>query len=165
MQRAKQTQVRIIELSKERVCAKCGDVFTPPKANQVYCSYSCRYEAKKEQTRKRHAMIPEDIIKAKNAQSRWGGNWYKALERDGFKCVICSSISGLNVHHIDANGEKRKGKYTKNNTSLDNLMTLCTQCHKDIHGILLTKKDGAWRVKGDIFEKLGLSGTIQIVED
>ena len=50
-------------------------------------------------------------------------------ERDGNECVLCGasvgdSSHGLHVHHID---------FSKSNHKSDNLITLCTGCHKDVH--------------------------------
>ena len=49
-------------------------------------------------------------------------------ERHNFKCAICSSKRGLHAHHVDP---------VWHNPSLarvlDNLITLCTPCHKRVH--------------------------------
>ena len=45
-------------------------------------------------------------------------------ERDEHKCQICDSVYLLHVHHIDEN--------VKNN-SIDNLVTLCAECHYRVH--------------------------------
>jgi len=48
----------------------------------------------------------------------------RAKMRDNFKCVRCGSTESVRVHH-------KKG--TKSH-SLDNLETLCLNCHKTEHG-------------------------------
>lgn len=53
-----------------------------------------------------------------------------AFKRDGFTCVLCGENKGgnLEAHHLeswDSNVEKR--------FDVDNLVTLCTDCHKRFH--------------------------------
>ena len=54
------------------------------------------------------------------------------LERDNYECQKCGNTEGLQCHHI----------YPVNiepllSADIDNCMTLCTICHKEVH-----KKDG-----------------------
>lgn len=69
---------------------------------------------------------------------RFGGNRKKALERDGYTCVLCGMSDeqhrktwgfSITVDHIDGQGRYSPTK----NHKLDNLQTLCVVCH--------TKKD------------------------
>ncbi len=48
------------------------------------------------------------------------------LERDGWRCQICGSMMGLEVHHITPRG--RMGDDTE-----ENLITLCWGCHRNVH--------------------------------
>jgi len=48
------------------------------------------------------------------------------LERDGWRCQHCGSISGLEVHHIQR--RSRQGK-----DSEENLISLCPECHRALH--------------------------------
>jgi 5-methylcytosine-specific restriction endonuclease McrA len=48
------------------------------------------------------------------------------LERDGWRCQICGSSDHLQIHHIRSRG--RLGGDTD-----ENLITLCADCHSDIH--------------------------------
>lgn len=48
------------------------------------------------------------------------------LERDGFRCTKCGCTDNLHVHHIV---EKSKG----GSNALDNLITLCKECHAEEH--------------------------------
>ncbi len=50
----------------------------------------------------------------------------KILERDGWKCQTCGSIAGLEVHHIQHRSQAGAD-------SEDNLVALCTRCHRAIH--------------------------------
>lgn len=49
-----------------------------------------------------------------------------AIERDG-KCVKCGSVKSLNVHHIEYPSNW-------NDTKLNQLQTLCRDCHRAEHG-------------------------------
>ena len=54
----------------------------------------------------------------------------KIKQRDGHRCVACSRTYELVIHHIDAN---------KQNSSPDNLQTVCRWCHAEIHQFWLSK--------------------------
>jgi len=70
-------------------------------------------------------------------ESRFGGNREKALQRDGYRCVDCGSKKNLQVHHIDELG-RNKPKEIQNH-SLDNLVTLCGDCHLKRHNPVLAR--------------------------
>jgi len=50
----------------------------------------------------------------------------KILERDSWRCQTCGSMSGLEVHHMQR--RSRLG-----DDSEENLVTLCSDCHRAIH--------------------------------
>ena len=50
----------------------------------------------------------------------------KILERDGWRCQACGSMSGLEVHHMERRSRRR-------DDSEENLITLCSNCHRLIH--------------------------------
>lgn len=77
------------------------------------------------------ANITPEFQKAIREQRNFGGLREKCLERDGYKCVKCSAVKQLVVHHKDGNG-RPKPEELKNNT-LDNLETLCRACHMAAH--------------------------------
>jgi len=59
------------------------------------------------------------------------------LFRDGFKCqwgVHCKDVKKLVVHHIDINSK---------NNNIDNLITLCTDCHCKFHA--LERLETCWK--------------------
>lgn len=57
----------------------------------------------------------------------WDENKRLALHRDGFECNRCSAAgSRLHVHHIEYRSEG-------GSDDLDNLETLCPDCHADEH--------------------------------
>jgi len=50
----------------------------------------------------------------------------QVLHRDSWRCQICGSRTGLEVHHLTF--RSHQGEDTE-----DNLITLCTFCHRQIH--------------------------------
>ena len=60
----------------------------------------------------------------KKAERAKGNNLRrKILERDNHECVICGSFEKLEVHHKHA-------LYLGGKSTEDNLVTLCSECHK-----------------------------------
>lgn len=55
--------------------------------------------------------------------------WAKAVkERDGYRCVKCGETKNLRAHHIDP-----VGMLPEYVNDLDNGVTLCEKCHREIH--------------------------------
>lgn len=56
--------------------------------------------------------------------------WRTAVfERDGYRCAICGKVGGrLNAHHI-----KPFARYPDLRLDIDNGITLCEECHKEVH--------------------------------
>jgi len=50
----------------------------------------------------------------------------RVLERDGWRCQLCGSMTNLEVHH--AQFRSHQGEDAEHN-----LITLCVQCHKLSH--------------------------------
>jgi 5-methylcytosine-specific restriction endonuclease McrA len=51
----------------------------------------------------------------------------RVLKRDSWRCQSCGSMSNLEVHH--ARFRSQQGDDTD-----ENLITLCSRCHKHLHG-------------------------------
>jgi len=51
------------------------------------------------------------------------------LERDGRKCIACGKTYGLSVHHMSYKHHGREHLF------LEDLATVCKDCHKIMHGI------------------------------
>ncbi len=49
------------------------------------------------------------------------------LQRDGWRCQACGTMSNLEVHHKEF--RSHSGADAK-----ENLITLCTACHARVHG-------------------------------
>lgn len=57
--------------------------------------------------------------------------------RDGFRCALCDSTDGLQIHHVVPRG--RGGS----RTNPHNLITLCWRCHAAAHGSIMFLDDYA----------------------
>lgn len=55
--------------------------------------------------------------------------------RDGFRCALCDSTDGLQIHHVVPRG--RGGS----RTNPHNLITLCWRCHAAAHGSVMFLDD------------------------
>lgn len=60
--------------------------------------------------------------------TRYGGNYYKAFERDGGACKLCGDTDRLYMHHIIAYDPD-----IPETTAIQNLITLCPSCHSKLH--------------------------------
>ena len=96
-------------------CPRCDVKFIPKRSDQIYCSKLCQ--------RNPSTQISHDL-------KRFGGNRELALRRDGYKCVMCGRIDGVNVHHKDDSGNSENP-----NNDPDNLISLCDACHMKTHKI------------------------------
>ena len=124
----------------KKLCKQCEKEFnTIPAKIKVgkgkYCSRSCYAKA--------ITMRPEDrkpkcdVYRDYRNRVRFGGNRFKAFERDNHQCQHCGTKDKLQIHHIDGRGYKTVGIKEANN-SLENLLTLCPYCH-----IKVTNKERA----------------------
>jgi hypothetical protein len=127
----------------DTTCEWCKTVFLPTQYGMKFC---CKDHCQKAQKRKvvfngkaRERMaeykqrnpekVRESNLRFKN-KSRYGGNKYIVLERDGNKCTRCGEqkITKLLIHHLDGSGQTDSP-----NNSLENLVTICRKCHPKIH--------------------------------
>ena len=74
-------------------------------------------------------------------------NRKKALKRDNFRCRNCGSSENLHTHHLV--------KYKKSsNDSSENLITLCSSCHKKIENLQARygtiRKISRWKIKNNV---------------
>ena len=68
--------------------------------------------------------VSESMKQAYYATVHWKSMRLKRLALDGWSCCWCESQSGLQVHHW---------VYELFNESIDDLMTLCSECHEKMH--------------------------------
>jgi 5-methylcytosine-specific restriction endonuclease McrA len=71
-------------------------------------------------------------LRQKHPRIKLSPNAYQALrnqvlERDGWRCQECGSLSNLQVHHLNP----RSGL---GSDTVTNLITLCAPCHGKRHG-------------------------------
>ena len=71
----------------------------------------------------------QEYGKRKSEMSRYGRPRKEILERDSHICQICFQKKNLCIHHIDGNGRNAE----KPNNKIDNLITLCQNCHTVLH--------------------------------
>jgi len=94
-----------------------------------------RYRASEACRISRQAREKTEEYKQRRKQGRdkrrFGGNREKVLRRDGYQCADCGSVQNIQVHHIDELG-RNKPKEIQNH-SMDNLLTLCGECHLKRH--------------------------------
>lgn len=147
-------------------CAYCKKDFAPSpfvRYKAKYCSVSCKKKVKNRKLTEYLRANPElrtAYYRDKACARKWCGNWWKALERDKFTCRICGHLGNegeirnkrILVHHLD-----REGETGANNHALENLWTVCYDCHEGLHGISVVFLDGQWRLQGKIFERMGIA--------
>ncbi len=142
-------------------CRWCGKEFVPAsfvRYKQRYCSPKCKAKGYADSV-KRFLILHPDYNKNRTPyyrehrkKTKWGGNWWKALERDSHACQICGSTKKVLVHHLDNEGEKRGCNHL-----MENLVTLCWDCHKGVHGVSLVRLSGQWFITGKIFNRMGIT--------
>lgn len=78
----------------------------------------------------KHSMVVKRITSKRNRNSHEYREWKKAVfERDNYTCRKCGKRGGiLNAHHI-----KSWAYYPNFRFSVDNGITLCERCHKQVH--------------------------------
>lgn len=104
------------------------DYSTSPRLWEKYLKY------KREQYIKETRAHYRDYLKSKY----WKALRLKCFKRDGFQCQICGSGKNLCAHHMTY---KNIGYETQ---ELDDLITLCEDCHKTIHKQDLTRRKIKW---------------------
>jgi len=52
----------------------------------------------------------------------------RVLDRDGWRCQVCGSMSNLEVHH-------RQFRSQSGEDNEVNLITVCRECHRQLHGL------------------------------
>ena len=128
----------------ERACDWCESSFTPRRRGspQRFCSEECYHDWYSE------TCVGEQHSRwAGGFSNHYGRNWtqqrQKALERDGYQCVVCGLASEehhrqydaeLSVHHIQP---LRSFDEPEDANGLKNLVTLCRSCHRKWEGIPL----------------------------
>ena len=121
--------------SVTRICLHCGSNFefslrtglkwAEKTGRGKYCSRLCKGQSHKgirfsPSTEFKHTITKED---QKSKPLYKDGLWsYRRWIKDN--CEDCGSVEQLHVHHVDRN---------RRNNELDNLKTLCKDCHWTYH--------------------------------
>ncbi|MFO7943479.1 MAG: HNH endonuclease, partial [Anaerolineales bacterium] len=74
--------------------------------------------------------VPEQIMPP--IVGGYGAGWQATrravLRRDKYRCTVCGRRNNLHIHHVGLKAG------TPGAENLDNLTTLCGQCHNRVHG-------------------------------
>ena len=107
----------------EKTCAKCGIIISYGKR---YC-YDC--QVKVEAIRARRSRPDPEIRKFRNS-AIWQNKRLAILQRDNFQCQHCKGINAATeVHHVIPL-HKDMSKALDD----DNLISLCSECHRVADG-------------------------------
>ena len=63
----------------------------------------------------------------------WKALRAQALKRDGYRCQMCGSGTNLQAHHVSY-------EHLHTDEELDDVVTLCKECHKKVHAKDLERK-------------------------
>ena len=147
--RSYENDKKVREQKQEKVCMSCGNTFIPAKHSgdrQKYCSKTC---------------FRREMWEKHGFENRSSSDYNRIrkhiLKEHDRTCILCGSKKKPQVHHLD--NSRDDGDM---NNSYDNLTVLCRKCHYSIHGVTVIKADNEWQVSGEIFNILGLNGTIKI---
>lgn len=131
-------------------CHSCCNIFKVKKYRQLiakYCSQECCGKSKLGQIAWNNGKSAVWILGDKNPN--WKGGiakenklirasiqyrlWREAVfSRDGYTCQKCAVIGGiLHPHHI-----KSFSKFINLRFAIDNGITLCVKCHRDLHKVI-----------------------------
>lgn len=124
-----------------RNCFICSSPFVVSKTSdyQKHCTDRCLNSVKSEEIDAYKELLKGKTFEKKKFRNhsykdktRFGGNKYKVLERDGYKCVECGKDNpkSLIIHHKDHSGASENP-----NNDMDNLKTLCRSCHMLHHSL------------------------------
>ena len=80
-----------------------------------------------EEYKKNYYQTHKEQFKRNGYLSRIGFDGTKILERDNYTCKSCGRTKKLEVHHIDGNNK---------NNDLNNMITLCMACHRNLNWVL-----------------------------
>ena len=90
-------------------------------------------ERLKEYQKRREERQPKRSYYEYMHSEEWRQKRLKILKRDGFRCQMCGTAKNLRVHHINY-------EHLDTDAELDDLITLCDECHRKIHEQDIKKK-------------------------
>ena len=102
-------------------CQQCGLVFhAHERLNRRYCSRKCFADSRRAVDLNHHYNV------------HWDRQRRLCLERDNHQCVHCGSDRSLLAHHIESVREVLL-RALRQAHELDNLQTVCAECHSRQH--------------------------------
>ena len=73
-------------------------------------------------------LIRPKVVRLRLDPVSYENLWQQVLRRDGWRCQSCGTMSNLEIHH------KEFRSHAGEDSEL-NLITLCTECHRQgVHG-------------------------------
>ena len=118
-----------------RICKFCDEVKYVPVSlsNRPFCNVKCMSKWMSEQKSENTNHWQGGITEKKSRDNLYPmyKEWRKSVyKRDNYTCQICwdNTSGNLNAHHI-----KSRANYPELITDLNNGLTLCEKCHKEIH--------------------------------
>ena len=72
-------------------------------------------------------MTPPDAVPLRLDPISYETLRQQILRRDGWRCQTCGSMLNLEVHH-------REFRSHSGEDSEENLITVCVECHRQVHG-------------------------------
>lgn len=145
-------RVARLDEPREKKCEHCGELFGLEKcANNIakfrtrrFCSTSCSAQALRPSGAD-HPMWKPELIEKQRTSRGPQANWAKKVkQRDEWQCRSCGVKGGrLEAHHID-----EFSKMVALRWDVENGITLCFDCHRDVHaGIRVVVKNAVNSVK------------------
>ena len=113
--------------NKLRKCPTCEEFFEAKTSEDKYCSWDCYNEDRHMPTGEDHWNWQGGISPpSRGPQAK---QWrLKVYARDQYTCQKCGSKEDLRAHHIYAWFFYESLRY-----EIDNGITLCEECHKQVH--------------------------------
>lgn len=134
--------IQTTERDLHLTCKQCYKINLKKKQEKARLDYLLdghilfKFETKVK-VNKKHIAI-KTIISNRKSRGITPGRRKKVLKRDNYRCVLCNSRKNITLHHIIPiiiNPDKRK--------DINNIVTLCFDCHKKAHGISWNQVDEA----------------------
>lgn len=114
------------------ICERCEEQYERHESNvenSRFCSNACRYRWDEQTSLSSNRSVERDDV-------YWQANRRRALTRDSNECQICEGSVG----RISESGDKKEAHVHHRlplshggTHELDNLQTLCKDCHQQIH--------------------------------
>ena len=129
----------------ERVCIWCGKskLVAVAYSKRPFCNRICMAEWMSENQRgANHWHWQGGITEKKSRDNLYEGykEWRrKVYKRDNFQCQVCDSNERLEAHHI-----KPRSEYPELILDIDNGITLCKKCHKEVHYGKKVQSQNSW---------------------